>query len=132
MSKKIVYIIMTIIIISSIAVSASAAILADEYFDSATIALTTTEAGSFSATTNFIVGYIKINSCWLQKWNGSSWQYYCSLPAPSDIYTNTIVYGAYMDYSSYIPNDDCTYRIGAYFNADGHTIPRYSNSRTFH
>lgn len=132
MKKKIISIVLAIIILSSAAMTASAATLADEYFDSASISLTTTEAGSFSATTRFIVGYIKIDSCWLQKWNGSSWQYYCWLPAPSDIDYNTILYGAYMDYSSYIPNDDCTYRIGAYFNADGHTIPRYSNSRTFH
>lgn len=131
MSKKIFSIIMVIIILSSITMTVHAATLADEYFGSATIALTTTEDGSFSAVTNFIVGYIKIDSCWLQKWNGSSWQYYCWLPAPSDIEYNTLCYGAYMDYASYIPNDDCTYRIGAYFNADGHTIPRYSNSRTF-
>lgn len=132
MNKKIISIIIAAIILSSIATTAFAAILADEYFDSASISLTTTEAGSFSAVTNFVVGYIKIDSCWLQKWNGTSWQYYCWLPTPTDIDTNTISYDAYVDYSSYIPNDDCTYRIGAYFNADGHTIPRYSNSRTFH
>lgn len=131
MKKKIISIIMVIIIISSIAMSASAATLADEYFDSATIALTTTEAGSFSATTNFIVGFIRVNSCWLQKWNGSKWQYCCWLPAPTNIEYNTIGYGDYVDYSSYIPNDGGTYRIGAYFNADGHTIRRYSNSRSF-
>ena len=132
MNKTIISIIIAAIILSSIATTAFAAILADEYFDSASISLTTTEAGSFSAVTNFVVGYIKIDSCWLQKWNGTSWQYYCWLPTPTDIDTNTISYDAYVDYSSYIPNDDCTYRIGAYFNADGHTIPRYSNSRTFH
>ena len=131
MSKKIIAIIMVIITLSSSIMTASAATLADEYFGIAGITLTTTEAGSFSATTNFIVGFIRVDSCWLQKWNGSSWQYYCWLPAPSDVYTNTIVYGAYMDYSSYIPNDGGTYRIGAYYNADNHTIRRYSNSRTF-
>lgn len=131
MNKKIISTIMVVIVLSSIALSASAATLADEYFASAGIILTTTEAGSFSATTNFVVGFIRIDSCWLQKWNGSSWQYYCWLPAPSDVYTNTIVYGAYMDYSSYIPNDGGTYRIGAYYNADNHTIRRFSNSRTF-
>lgn len=132
MIKRFMPIIIVIILLSSATLTASAATLADEYFGSAGITLTTAEAGSFSATTKFIVGYIKIDSCWLQKWNGSSWSYYCWLPAPTDIDTNTVSYGAYMDYSSYIPNDDCTYRIGAYFNADGHTIPRYSNSRTFH
>lgn len=131
MSKKIISIIMTIIILSLMTMNASAATLADEYFDSATIALTTAEAGSFSAMTNFIVGFIRVNSCWLQKWNGSKWQYYCWLPAPSNIEYNTFGFDAYVDYSSYIPNDGGTYRIGAYFNADGHTIRRYSNSRTF-
>lgn len=132
MNKKIASIIMTIIILSSIATTASAEMFADQYFGSAGISLTSYETASFSATTKFVVGYIKIDSCWLQKWNGSSWSYYCWLPAPTDIDTNTQSYDAYMDYASYIPNDDCTYRIGAYFNADGHTIPRYSNSRTFH
>lgn len=132
MSRKIVSVFMVFLILSSLIMTASAATLADEYFSSVGIALTTDECGSFSATTRFIVGYIKIDSCWLQKWNGSSWSYYCWLPAPSKIEYNTMGYDTYMDYSSYIPNDDCTYRIGAYFNADGHTIPRYSNSRTFH
>lgn len=131
MSKKIVTIIMAIMILSSITMTASAGTLADEYFLSAGITLTTTEAGSFSATTNFIVGFIRVDSCWLQKWNGSSWQYYCWLPAPTDIDTNTVSYDAYIDYASYIPNDGGTYRIGAYYNADNHTIRRYSNSRTF-
>lgn len=131
MSKKIISTILVIIVLSSVALTAFAATLADEYFGSAGITLTTTEAGSFSATTNFIVGFIKVNSCWLQKWNGSNWQYYCWLPAPSNIEYNTIGYGAYIDYSAYVPNDGGTYRIGAYYNADGHTIPRYSNSRTF-
>lgn len=132
MNKKLLSIITIIVILSSITITAFSATLADEYFGSATIALISDESCSFSAITNFYVGYIKIDSCWLQKWNGTNWQYYCWLPAPSDIEYNTIGYGAYMDYASYIPNDDCTYRIGAYFNADGHTIPRYSNSRTFH
>lgn len=131
MIKRFMYIIIAIIILSSATINATAATLADEYFGSASITLTTSEAGSFSATTKFIVGYIKIDSCWLQKWNGNSWQYYCWLPAPSNIYYNTMVYGAYLDYASYIPNNGGTYRIGAYYNADGHTIPRYSNSRLF-
>lgn len=131
MSKKVFTIIITMIILSLMTISASAATLADEYFASAGITLTTSEAGSFAATTRFIVGFIKVDSCWLQKWNGSSWQYFCWLPAPSNVEYNTIGYGDYIDYSAYVPNDGGTYRIGAYYNADGHTIPRYSNSRTF-
>ena len=131
MSKKLLSIIICIIIFTSTAVAASAATLADEYFGTATIALTTDECGSFSATAKLVVGFIRIDSCWLQKWDGSSWNYYCWLPAPSNIEYNTIGYGAYIDYSSYIPNDGGTYRIGAYYNADNHTIRRFSNSRTF-
>ena len=131
MYKKIISILLVIMILSSITMTAFAATLADEYFGSAGITLTTDECGSFSATTRFIVGYIKVNSCWLQKWNGSSWSYYCWLPASTDVVTNTVSYDAYIDYSAYVPNDGGTYRIGAYYNADGHTIPRYSNSRTF-
>ena len=131
MCKKIGAIVLTLIILSSVVMTASAATLADEYFDSAGITLTTTEAGSFSATTRFIVGFIRVDSCWLQKWDGSSWNYYCWLPAPSNVEYNTIGYDAYIDYSAYVPNDGGTYRIGAYYNADNHTIRRFSNSRTF-
>ena len=131
MNKKIVSIIVSIIFLSSFTIIASAATLADQYFGSAGIALSTDESASYSATTKTIVGYIKIDSCWLQKKNGNIWVYYCWLPAPTKIEYNTIAYDTYMDYSSYIPNDGGTYRIGAYFNADGHSIPRYSNSRTF-
>ena len=38
-------------------------------------------------------------------------------------------YTAYMDYSSSIGSG--TYRIGFIANADGHTVTRYSNERTY-
>lgn len=131
MIKRFVSIVIVIVILSSVTMVASAATLADEYFGIAGIALTTTEAGSFSATTKFIVGFIRVDSCWLQKWNGSTWHYYCWLPAPSKVEYNTFGFDDYIDYASYIPNDGGTYRIGVYYNADNHTVRRFSNSRTF-
>lgn len=131
MNKKILSIILTLLLTIGIVNTTFADTMADEYFVSATIALTTYESASFSAIVNHTCSSIRIDSCWLQKYNGSAWYYYCWLPAPSDVDTNTASYDAYLDYSSYIPNDGGIYRIGAYFNADGHTIPRYSNSRTF-
>lgn len=104
---------------------------ADPVFDSITTTLTTDKNALFSAYTNGIVGSIKVASCWLQKKVGDSWTYVCPLPAPSVEITNTIGYGSSMNYSSYIPSDGYTYRIGARYVADGHHATRYSNQRSF-
>lgn len=131
MNKRISIVLITILLLVCITVTSSAATNADDYFSSATISLYTFEGASFTAATMSTVGFIRVDSCWLEKWNGSDYIYYCWLPAPSDVDTNTSAYDAYMDYASYIPNDGGKYRVGAYFNADNHTIRRFSNGRTF-
>ncbi len=52
----------------------------------------------------------------------------CDLEAPA-AHSNTFSDYKEMDYSDKIGTG--TYRIGATFDADGHSITRYSNSRTF-
>lgn len=131
MNKKATLFTLLVVLVLAVTSSSYAAIYEDQYFNSATISLYTYEAASFSADTNFSVGFIRVDSCWLEKWNGSGYSYYCWLPAPSDEETSTISYESYMDFSSYIPNDGGKYRVGAYFNADNHTIRRFSNGRTF-
>ena len=129
-----VLVILTVLTFSNIAFAAvnpPDSINADPVFDSITITLTTYKSALFSAYTYDIVDSIIVASCWLQKKVDNSWTYVRFLPAPPDVITNTIGYGASMDYSSYIPSDGNTYRIAARFVADGHHATRYSNERSF-
>ncbi len=124
----------TIIVIMIICIVCTSASIAfareDEVFQSATGTLYSDKTVTFTFVTMEDVSYIKVNSCWLQKRVGNSWSYVCSLPAPTEVYTNCSLYSATKDYSSYITQAG-TYRIRFTPNAGGHTITRYSNSRTF-
>lgn len=136
MKKKTIVLCLVIVTLLTIVNTAFAAhnpnvINSDPVFSSISISLTTSKAVDFSFDTNDIVDYIKIWRCWLQKKVDDQWVFDRSLPAPSYIEYNTIGYDAYMDYSSYIPSDGNTYRIGARIEAAGHFVTRYSNQRTF-
>lgn len=136
MTKKFLTVLVTLALLISftnvaIAENVPNQINADPVFFSITITLTTSKSALFSAYTYDIMDSISVASCWLQKKVNNSWTYVRSLPAPPDVITNTIGYGASMDYSSYIPSDGNTYRIAARFVADGHHATRYSNERSF-
>lgn len=104
--------------------------LADTEFASVTTTLKATKQVSFRALTNDMKSNISVTACWLeQKNDDGSWTTVCSLDVPSVVSQNDFSYSAIMDYSSVIGTG--TYRIGATYNADGHTITRYSNERTF-
>lgn len=103
---------------------------ADTEFDSATTLLKSTKQVSFRAVTYNVKSSISVTACWLEKENSDgSWSKVCTLTPPSVVSVNSFTYSATMDYSSYIGTG--TYRICATYNADGHTITRYSNERTF-
>lgn len=103
---------------------------ADSEFASVTTTLKASKQVSFRALTNDLKTSISVTACWLeQKNNDGSWTTVCSLAAPSVVSQNDFSYSATMDYSSEIGTG--TYRIRAAYNADGHTITRYSNERTF-
>ena len=103
---------------------------ADTEFDSATTLLKATKQVSFRAVTYNVKSSISVTACWLEKENSDgSWSTVCTLPPPSVVSANSFTYSATMDYSSEIGTG--TYRIRATYNADGHTITRYSNERTF-
>ena len=121
--------IIVLILCLSIFSTSLAATMADSVFDSATTNLLSTKKASFSAMTNTEQQCIKVTSCKLYKKNGSKWNFVCSLPVPDTEAEDTILYDASADYSSYIGSG--TYRIYTTFNADGHSISRYSNMRTF-
>ncbi len=126
--KKAGTIILCLICVSIIC-SAYAATMADSVFDSATTNLLSDKSVSFFAMTNTEQQSIKVTGCSLYKKNGSKWNYVCSLPVPDVEAEDTILFSTNADYSSYIGSG--TYRIYTTFNADGHSISRYSNSRTF-
>ena len=101
---------------------------ADEIFDSATISLKSTKRVKYDATTYGNQKNISITACWLEKKSGNKWIKQGNLETPASV-SNSFSYVKEMDYSDKIGTG--TYRIGATFDADGHSITRYSNSRTF-
>lgn len=104
--------------------------LSDSEFDIVTTNLKSTKKVTFSCTTYDIKNSIRVTACWLEKkaTNGS-WFYVCNLTPPTTVITDTFAYYATVDYSSYIGTG--TYRIWATYNADGHTVTRCSNERTY-
>lgn len=103
---------------------------ADTEFASVTTSLKATKQVSFRALTNDIKSSISVTACWLeQKDDDGSWSTVCALEVPSVIAEDDFSFSATMDYSDVISTG--TYRIRATYNADGHTITRYSNERTF-
>ena len=102
---------------------------ADSYFDSLTINLNSKKKVGYRAVAKEIHGEIKVTSCTLQKKSGTKWTNEGSLDAPTVVAKNTRVYDAAMDYSDDIGSG--TYRISATFYADGYTVTRTSNERTY-
>ena len=96
--------------------------------DAATVSLKTTKKVVYDETTYGTQKTISITNCWLEKKIGSKWVRQSALETPS-AGKNTFGYVREMDYSDNIGTG--TYRVGATFDADGHSITRYSNSRTF-
>lgn len=103
---------------------------ADAEFDSTATVLKSSKTVSFRATTFELKNSISVTACWLEiKNSDGKWTTVCSLPVPSEVGTDTISLYTSEDYSAYIGNG--TYRVWATYDADGHSITRYSNERTF-
>lgn len=103
---------------------------ADTEFDSATTVLKSTKQVSFRCATYSTKNSISVTNCWLEMENSDgSWSYVCALTPPSIVYTNTFAYSATVDYSDNIGTG--TYRVWATYDADGHSITRCSNERTY-
>ena len=103
---------------------------ADEVFHRASASLYSDKWVTYNCVVMSVVGELKITSCWLQKKIDGAWVWQRSLPTGGVVSnaTNSLAYD--VDYSSYITGAG-TYRVGFTANADGHTITRYSNERTF-
>ncbi len=103
---------------------------ADAEFNSTATVLKSTKQVSFRCVTYETMDRLSVTSYYLErKNNDGSWSYVCSLPAPTTVYYDAYAYSATVDYSSYIGTG--TYRVWATYDADGHSITRYSNERTY-
>lgn len=103
---------------------------ADSVFFSAYISLSTRKDATFSGDTYYKQKEIFVTDCSLWKKTGTNtWTQVKMLKPPEDICSNTYSYNSLVSYSSEIGSD--TYKIKATFNADSHTITRYSNECTY-
>lgn len=103
---------------------------ADTEFNSATATLKSSKQVTFKSVTYDIHNQLSVTACWLErKNNDGSWSYVRALTPPSTVFTNTCAYSATVDYAAYIGTG--TFRVWATFDADGHSISRCSNERTY-
>lgn len=127
--RNLVAIVVALMFLLSSALAIEITPYADSEFNRATASLSTRKDVSFSCITFQEKKSISVTKCWLQKKVNGKWEKVCDLTAPEVVFENTMVYGAVMDYSSSIGTG--TYRVGFTADADGHTITRYSNERSF-
>lgn len=128
----IVSIILSIFVLVTVSYATAEEIMprADSEFASVITVLKTSKQVSFRAVTNNVKARISVTACWLEKENDDgTWSTVCTLPPSSVEAEETFAYSATVDYSEFI--DTGNYRIRATYDADGHTITRYSNERTF-
>lgn len=116
--------------ISSVASANEAMPCADLYFDSASAFLASNKLVVFNCVTYDIYNRISVTNVWLEQQVNGYWLFVKSLTPPSYVATNMMDYGAEVNYSDSIIGTG-TFRIGFTVDADGYSISRYSNSRTF-
>lgn len=116
-------------IVGTAAIANEAAPCADLYFDSASAFLAKNKLVVFNCVAYAVYDRISITSVWLEQKVDGEWEHVKSLTPPSYVATNMADYGAEVDYSGVIGSG--TFRVGFTVNADGYSISRYSNTRTF-
>lgn len=132
MNKKLCFVTMFILLATLIASSAFAQTImprADLYFDSATVFLSADKIVVFDCTLYDVYDRISVTSVWLERMVNGQWVNEKALTPPSYVAINMFDYGAEVDYSEDIGTG--TFRVGFTVDADGYSISRYSNSRTF-
>lgn len=127
--KKLLICFLVITFLLTVIMPTQAEIMEDSVFYTTLVSLSSSGTVSFYAKTMSTQNYITVTNCILFHLNGNIWTFESSLPAPSMTATNTDIYGASMNYSSYLTQSG-VYRILAIFCADGHYISRFSNSIT--
>ena len=132
MNKKIVCILICLLIVflSNVSMGETVAPRADLYFNSASAFLASNKLVVFNCVTYDIYNRISVTNVWLEQQVNGYWLFVKSLTPPSYVATNMMDYGAEVNYSDSIIGTG-TFRIGFTVDADGYSISRYSNSRTF-
>ena len=130
MKKRMCYLVtcMLILVFSAVAVADAVAPCADEVFRDASIILTSSGRITYTASTRSVYNTISVSNCYLEQYVDNVWQFVCTLPSPASM-SNTKTYLAYTNSADYFSTG--TYRVVATFSADGYTITRTSNERTF-
>ena len=127
--KKSIVTIALMILILGITQNVSTEILADPVFDSISVNVSSNKTVSFLAVTTEEHNSIEITRVRLYKKINNVWSYQGDLPLPANVTVLSDSLSATADYSSYIGTG--TYILYTTFSADGYSVSRYSNSRTF-
>ena len=123
-------VLMSLPILTHAAVIVPTELRASADYMSASISLGSNAICSFSAITTFQFSQIKVTNCSLQVKNeDGTWEHVCS-KGPSTTKSNARTFDTEYNYSSYCTYGH-TYPDVATFNADGKTITKTSNERSF-
>ena len=128
--KKSLVVFIFIIAFITLLNTAFAGVLSDDIFNSASVTLSSNKKAVFSAETRSEKNTIKITQVVLQEQNSDgNWVFVCNLTRPTYESHNNIYYGTSKYYTSSIGTG--TFRLYVTFWADGYTVSRYSNSKTY-
>lgn len=106
------------------------ALYADSVFGSASAFLASNKLVVFNCVAYAVHDRISVTNVWLEQKINGEWEYTKALTPPSYVAYDMADYGAEVNYSASITGSG-TFRVGFTVNADGYSISRYSNSRSF-
>lgn len=101
---------------------------ADEVFSSAYAYIYSNKNLKISCVT-YDPHNIRITSCWYEVKVNGDWDYGAAISLNPSSVSNSLILGAEKNCASYFGTG--TYRVGFTVDADGHSITRYSNERTY-
>ncbi len=127
--RTVLSVLLMIALLTGITASAEVTPRADIVFESASAFLASNKLVVFNCVAYAVYDRISITSVWLEQQVNGEWEYVKSLTPPSYVATKMPAYGAEVNYSSDIGSG--TFRVGFTVDADGYSISRYSNTRTF-
>lgn len=126
---SIIFVVIVLGLIYTSAYADSIMLYADTVFCEASVTLLSNKSVSACASTYDMKSAISIKSLWLEEKVDGRWVYSKSLTTPAHVAQNDFDFTIELSYEQSIGSG--TFRIGCTFNADGYTISRYSNERTF-
>lgn len=121
---------LSLLLFASVAQADGIAPHADEVFSSITVTLYSNREADYECVTLQTSSYIEVSACSLYQLINGEWKYIRALRKPSGRETDDVLYSRTVSYTQSEIGSG-TYRIGARFTADGHSVTRYSNQKTF-